>query len=136
VGVYAILLGIIWEPKVLLNKPISAIYLAGSNFEVRGPVLFSLTKYLLAMCEDGTVVAIPVARIDRIETSRNRTLGSKTAASPSPLQTPTPLPMPAPTPNGILTSPRAETTAPISATPSPRLSPVPMPTLAPSPNRG
>jgi multisubunit Na+/H+ antiporter MnhB subunit len=123
VVVYACLLGIIWEPVDLWSKPISTIHVADSNSEVRGRVLFSLTQYLLAMREDGTVVAIPVAKVDRIETSRNQTIGSK--PSPTPVQTtPTPLSISTPTPNAILTSP------------APRLSPVPTPTLAPSPKRG
>jgi hypothetical protein len=133
-GVYAVLLGMIWEPRGLLDKPISAIYLAGSNVVVQGRILFSLTQYLMAMREDGTVVAIPVAKVDRIETSRNQNIGSKSAPTPTPIQRawPTPLSMPTPTPNAHL-SPRAETSLPPSASPVPGLSPVPTPTLAPSP---
>jgi hypothetical protein len=134
VGVYAVLLGMYWEPLVLLDKPISAIYLAGSNVEVRGRILFSLTQYLMAIREDGTVVAIPVAKVDRIETSRNQNIGSKSAPTPTRIQTatPTPLSMSTPMPNAHL-SPRAETYLPPSASPVPGLSPVPTPTLAPSP---
>jgi hypothetical protein len=136
-GLYAALLGGMWEPVAFWNKPISTIYLAGSNFEVQGRVLFSLTQYLMTMREDGTVVAIPVTKVDRIETLRNQTIGSKPAPTPTLIQTttPTPLSMPTPTPNTKLSSP-AETSLPVSATPAPRLSPVSTPTLAPSPKRG
>jgi hypothetical protein len=136
-GLYAALLGGMWEPVAFWNKPISTIYLAGSNFEVQGRVLFSLTQYLMTMREDGTVVAIPVTKVDRIETLRNQTIGSKPAPTPTLIQTttPTPLSTPTPTPNTKLSSP-AETSLPVSATPAPRLSPVSTPTLAPSPKRG
>jgi hypothetical protein len=40
VGVYAYILGIIWEPVNLWTKPISTIHVADSNSEVRGRVTF------------------------------------------------------------------------------------------------
>jgi hypothetical protein len=127
VGMYAVLLGIIWEPIVLLNKPISNIYLAGSNSEVQGRVLFSLTRYLMIMRKDETVVAISVAKVDRIEMPIEQATGSKTAPPTTPS-----LSISTQAPNAPL-SPRAQRSAPVSATPTPKLSPVPTPTLAPSP---
>jgi hypothetical protein len=129
VSLFAVFLGAMWEPEAFWNRPISIIYLAGSNSEVRGRMLFSLNQYLMAMREDGTFVTIPVAKIDRIETPRAQIIGRESAPTPTPIQTTTPTPLPMP--NAILSSP-AKNSPPVSATPSLRLGLVPKQTQTPS----
>jgi hypothetical protein len=101
--VCAALQGFCWEPQVLRRRPVSAIYLTGSDAQmIRARVMFSLTKYFMAIREadsthDRTFLAIPAGKIDRIETPRSKLSCEPTpTATPARSQTPTSTATPTP----------------------------------------
>jgi hypothetical protein len=100
IAAFALSLGWIWTPAFLLHEKASEIYFSAAHSEakpipLKGKILFALTQYLIVLRDDDVYVAVPVGRIERIETPKDQPSATPTqspSVTPAASTKPTPVP--------------------------------------------